>query len=183
VSWQCGGCGTWYAPFVLSCGCRKRGMSTVSPGLSTAEAVPAIANNGAATAALAGVGLDLEVQDPTPPSKARNRNFYTPEFEQFWEVYPSKRDKFAAAKAFEAAVKSGGAVPQILKAAAAYAADPHRDPAHTKYAQGWLNDRRWEDDLTPVAGPSVNPVWDAPAVGTPEFEERREAEERQAMDR
>jgi hypothetical protein len=121
---------------------------------------------------------DLEVQGQPIAAKNRTKNYYTSEFEAFWEVYPSNRDKFAAAKAFGKVLAAGVSGTAIITAAKRYAADPKRDPDHTKYAQGWLNDRRWEDDLATVAAPSVNPVWDMPALGTSEYDAWVEAEGR-----
>ena len=76
-------------------------------------------------------------------------------FERFWEAFADKRGKAGAARAF-AALGLGGGRPgdglpeRIERAAAEYA---RRRPALVaagstpKMAQGWLADRRWEDEL------------------------------------
>ncbi len=67
-----------------------------------------------------------------------------PGFDEFWEVFPLKKGKGAAEKAWAKAVKK--AEPSvIIDGARRYAEDPKRDPSFTKYPQGWLNDERWGD--------------------------------------
>jgi hypothetical protein len=71
-----------------------------------------------------------------------------PRFDEFWAVYPIHRDRKAAEIAWAKAVTR--AEPDaIIEAAARYRDDPNRDPAKTKYAQGWLNGDRWQDDPLP----------------------------------
>jgi hypothetical protein len=71
-----------------------------------------------------------------------------PRFDEFWAVYPIHRDRKAAEIAWAKATTR--AEPDaIIEAAARYRDDPNRDPAKTKYAQGWLNGDRWQDDPLP----------------------------------
>lgn len=65
-------------------------------------------------------------------------------FDEFWEVFPLKKGKGAAQRAWVKAVKKTDPS-VIIEGARRYAEDPKRDPAYTKYPQGWLNDERWGD--------------------------------------
>jgi len=69
-------------------------------------------------------------------------------FDEFWNVYPIKHGKREAQTAW-------GKIPKdvdrraVIDAARAYRdwLKAHPNPPKTKYAQGWLNGRRWEDVL------------------------------------
>lgn len=70
-------------------------------------------------------------------------------FNRFWAVYPKKAGKPAAKKAWAKAIKREK--PDVIIAAAKrYAAwlssaQPGEFRPHVKYAQGWLNDGRWDE--------------------------------------
>lgn len=68
------------------------------------------------------------------------------DFEVFWQHYPRKIGKLAAKKAFDRAVKSGGAtLTELLDGIAAYL--KHK-PAYADWAHPstWLNAGRWMDE-------------------------------------
>ena len=76
-------------------------------------------------------------------------------FDRFWAAYPSKASKQPARRAFAEAFKRLAkstnpvhAADKLECAAIDYATflDEHPNPPKTKYAQGWLNDERYEDD-------------------------------------
>lgn len=67
------------------------------------------------------------------------------DFLRFWSAFPEKSGKPAAYKAWLAALARGADPEFIITAAKRYADDPRRDPRHTKYPQGWLNDERYND--------------------------------------
>lgn len=69
-------------------------------------------------------------------------------FEDFWAVYPRRRDRRKAEKAFAAAVKRAD-IDAILDGAHRYAVDPNRVEQFTKYAEGWLNGDGWLDEPLP----------------------------------
>lgn len=72
-------------------------------------------------------------------------------FDGFWAVYPLRKGKDPAREAFVKALRSGVPIETIMLGAQAYAGErAGKDPAKTKYAQGWLNDRRWEDEALPA---------------------------------
>lgn len=69
-------------------------------------------------------------------------------FDAFWSVYPRREGKQPALLAFVATIRSGVDPNRIVAGAQRYAAVRQgQDPKLTKMAQGWLNDRRWEDEI------------------------------------
>jgi biotin operon repressor len=76
-------------------------------------------------------------------------------FDRFWAVYPKKAGKPAAQKAWAKAIKREK--PEVIIAAAKrYAAwlsgaQPGEFRPQVKYAQGWLNDGRWDEFTGPEA--------------------------------
>lgn len=69
-------------------------------------------------------------------------------FDEFWDAFGYKNGKAAARKAWAKAIKR--AEPStIIAGAERYRAwlDSHPNPPQQKWAQGWLNDSRWEDEL------------------------------------
>lgn len=103
-----------------------------------------------------GSSLGLEVGS-TPSTKAYNKG-YNAHFLDFWQVYPRKRDKRKAERAWRKAVARLGAntdatvaqsQAQILAGAIRLRDDPNREEQYTKYAEGWLNGDGWEDEPLP----------------------------------
>jgi hypothetical protein len=199
ASWRCGGCGTWYAPSITQCGCgapdpqspaRDEAGTRTDPKRDEAgtRTAPAFSRNRSITVdrmAFAHGFEDLESKPPQPKAKVkRTAKSYSAEFESWWKEFPSNRDKARAFTRFEQVRESGVPLDVLIAGAKRYAQDPERDPQHTKYAEGWLSGRRWEDDLAPVPNGSkpTHPAWDLPAVGTPEWQAARDAEERKAME-
>jgi hypothetical protein len=78
--------------------------------------------------------------------------FDAPTVDDFYALWPRKKDKPAATRAWAKAIKK---VPAelILKAAQAYVANPHMPDRHyVPYPASWLNAEGWNDDLE---GPRV----------------------------
>lgn len=83
----------------------------------------------------------LEVPAPTARGPSAP---YTEDFLEWWSHYPLKKGKGSAFKAWK---KIRGVPLEVLIAGAdRYANDPNRRPEFTKYPQGWLSERRWEDE-------------------------------------
>lgn len=83
--------------------------------------------------------------------KKRSKHDYesTSGFIEFWSAYPARRNdnKANALKAFKNAVERGADPEQLIRAAAAYAADPERQRdggRYTKHASTFLNQDAWE---------------------------------------
>jgi len=85
---------------------------------------------------------------------------YDLDFLKFWKIYPQKKDKRKAQMAWRNAVRrltqSGAnrseAMAVINAGAERYRDDPNRDESYTKWAEGWLNGDRWEDEALPLRG-------------------------------
>jgi hypothetical protein len=91
---------------------------------------------------------------PKDPNKSlRNRAidpYAEPGFEDFWEAYPRKIAKGAAAKAWPAALRRCGGDPAlIIKGAEAYWRQTGREDRFTAYPATWLNADRWLDEPEP----------------------------------
>lgn len=84
---------------------------------------------------------------PKPSLEPSNSYLSVPDrFDEFWQVYPNRKARGAAARAWKAAIKK--ADPDVIIAAAeAYAADPKRDPQFTAHGSTWLNAERWLDEV------------------------------------
>lgn len=70
-----------------------------------------------------------------------------PAFDAFWLAYPRKVGKGQARKAWSKALRAAPAE-TITTAAAAFSAQPGRDPQFTPHPATWLNGERWLDEPT-----------------------------------
>jgi hypothetical protein len=96
------------------------------------------------------VDVDVDVDEDVSiaqPAAARSR--YPKAFEEFWVEFPLHRGKDGALRSWKKVRARGVPNEVLIDGAKAYAADPSRDPTKTKYAQGWLNDGRWQDEVSP----------------------------------
>ena len=71
------------------------------------------------------------------------------EFNSFWEIYPRRQAKGAAAGAWKKALKKASAQ-TIIEGAMRFSSDPNRNPEFTPHASTWLNQERWGDDPLPA---------------------------------
>ncbi|WP_311257360.1 hypothetical protein [Microbacterium sp. WCS2018Hpa-9] len=117
--------------------------------------------------------------DPTRPDPIKNKDFAHPSgspsaqminrmFDDFWRAWPVKKGKEPARKSFVKAIKSGADIKAIMAGVEAYKAElgpimggKTVDGRTPKYAQGWLTDRRWEDEPASASIGSINAQWDA----------------------
>lgn len=84
--------------------------------------------------------IDQPEDHPVPPASPDG-------FDEFYSIWPRKRAKPAAQKAWAKAVKRASA-DQILSAAIAYRDNPHRPEPHLiPHPATWLNQDRWNDEL------------------------------------
>jgi uncharacterized protein YdaU (DUF1376 family) len=89
-----------------------------------------------------GARLPLE----TPKRATRRATSTEEQFDRFWSVYPIRKGKAAARKLFRAL--SPADAEHAINAARQYAAECEAkgtEPKYRKYAEGWLNARRFED--------------------------------------
>lgn len=70
----------------------------------------------------------------------------TPTFDEFWRAYPLHRDRYRAEKTWNRLTVADKRA--VMAALPAYIADCQQKGIQYKYAHGWLNGRRWEDEMT-----------------------------------
>lgn len=173
MSWECLECASINPDASTLCGSRSCQAQRAAEGGADDAFDGRILSADVVALAAADVSKILEAK---PKKKRKTYDYSYPGFEEFWVEYPLKLDKYKAAPAFAAAVEAGADAGAIIAGARRYAAWVRRNgtqPQHVKYAQGWLNDRRWEDDLS---DPNAVAADTTPAIGTPEYEAQQEAE-------
>lgn len=80
-------------------------------------------------------------------------------FGAFWVVYPKKREREAAMKAWIAAIERGAEPKHIVDAATAYAHErKDQDSKYTKYPATWLNKGCYDDEPDPAPGRHLRAV-------------------------
>ena len=95
-------------------------------------------------------------------------------FDQFWQVFPGKKAKLTAKKAWAKALTKAPHW-EIIAGAVRYRDDPNREATFTAYPATWLNGGRWEDEPLPTRlnnkadrrraeNERQNEVWTAQAV-------------------
>jgi hypothetical protein len=82
----------------------------------------------------------------TPDSPQRSR--YPSDFETVWALYPAKRDKKAAYKAYQKAIKEVS-LEDLTAGVVRYRDDPNREAKFTKHFGTWLNAGSWDDEPLP----------------------------------
>lgn len=110
-------------------------------------------NGSNATPELLANGQQNDTPSPSPSSSLRSEPtrgarpaFDEAEFQSWWEIYPEKKAKPEARKAFAGARKKIG-FDDLMTATLRYADRLRRPGApHPKYPQGWLNGERWIDE-------------------------------------
>lgn len=112
------------------------------------------------------VSVSKSVSESDPGRHDRPaENGYSNEFEEFWDIYPRRTGKKAAAKAYRSALKDTDA--DTLNAAAkAYASSmAGKDQKFIPHPTTWLNQGRWEDEpetQSPSAADDVPHYWRRP---------------------
>jgi hypothetical protein len=89
---------------------------------------------------------------PTPDSPPKSG--YPADFEKLWNLYPAKRDKKAAYKAYQKAAKEAD-YETITAGVVRYRDDPNREDKFTKHFSTWLNAGSWDDEPLPARGGKV----------------------------
>lgn len=106
----------------------------------------------------------ISTQKPAPKPKATLEGKRLESFNQFWDAFGYKKGRGGAEKAWAAIpVLTDSLVEQICEAARKEAAQRPALEAQgrtPKWAQGWLNERRWEDDYdTPPVQAQNRPAY------------------------
>jgi hypothetical protein len=106
-----------------------------------------------------GTGEQGDISTTLPPSgggsaRARGgaREGQTPaQFEEFWREYPRRKDKRAAIKAWNAAIKRGVPAHRLIDGAREYAkVCEYKDAQYVKYPATWINAGSYEDEAEPA---------------------------------
>ena len=72
-------------------------------------------------------------------------------FDRFWQAYPRKVCKKAAFEKFRAAMKKDVTLEQMLEALEEHkGSEQWQDPQYIPHPSTWLNQERWDDELTPL---------------------------------
>jgi len=134
----------------------RRVLPRVSPGTDTGV-------TGVLTGESVGTdtGGNLTITTEPEPENIEPENDISEQFNQFWAVYPRKKGKGQARKAFEKALLKTD-LETILAGVEAYVEneDMH-DPQFVAHPTTWLNGERWEDEFEEVT------VTHSPQVGGP----------------
>jgi hypothetical protein len=84
----------------------------------------------------------------TKPLQRKARAYDRQGWESFWKAFPLKLDKGKAYDAFCAALDAGVDAERLTAGAAGYARYVALHPTQSvKFAQGWIHDERWTDEL------------------------------------
>jgi hypothetical protein len=95
----------------------------------------------------------------TPSKRTPKRDYHLDAFGAFWLVYPKKRSREDAQKAWCAAIDRGANPQQIVAGATAYARErASEDPKFTKYPATWLNKGCYDDEPEPTGRPQLRAV-------------------------
>ncbi|MGW8679582.1 helix-turn-helix domain-containing protein [Streptomyces sp. NPDC055817] len=90
---------------------------------------------------------------PANKTGSKKTDHHLEAFGAFLIVYPKKRDKEAAKKAWIAAIERGADPARIVEAAKAYAQERKNElPKYTKYPATWLNKGCYDDEPDPEPG-------------------------------
>lgn len=79
-----------------------------------------------------------------------------PTFQQFWDAYGLKRDRYAAERVWKRMPAKDRRA--ALDGIADYRADCEQRGISMMYGQGYLSHRRWEDEPTAVPSPTPRPA-------------------------
>lgn len=177
MGWVCAICGSSNAPFLRQCVC----SAPDADGDATDASIESASLVAFAAADLAEV-VALASKPKAKPKNKNIRSYDADGWVAFWASYPLRLDKGKAYDAFCAAVDAGVDADSLIAAAQRYASwcrINDVEQRHIKYAQGWINSERWNDELDiPAAAGESDPAY---IVGTPEYAARVEADERRVM--
>jgi hypothetical protein len=96
---------------------------------------------------------------PAAQTDEPSEDLHLEAFGAFWTVYPKKRAREEAKKAWIAAIKRGANPQHIVNAGQAYARERFgQDPKYTKYPATWLNKGCYDDEPDPQPGPQLRAV-------------------------
>lgn len=109
------------------------------------------------------------IQESLPNNKSYNtnnnkNNNILSDFEILWSLYPNKKGKPAALKAYEKAVKKGTTFEEVQKGILAFKAECEIRKTETRYiphGSTWFNQERWNDEYNTEVERSERSLTDA----------------------
>lgn len=126
--------------------------NAVSNGVSNAAPSRPVPTRPVVTTTPASAAPTADESVPAKPSKPKRPAIEDPEqWERFWKAYPRKKDKGAAEKAWNRAIRSGIEAKTIIDGLLFYVLDCRvKEPQFIKYPASWLNARGWQDEADPA---------------------------------
>jgi len=88
-------------------------------------------------------------QEPITNKNNRSSKMIDPMFNLFWDTFADKRSRGGAEKVWKRINPDAELAQHIIDGAKRYVQSRGNERKYWKQAQGWLNDRRWEDDTEP----------------------------------
>jgi hypothetical protein len=82
-------------------------------------------------------------------SRTKEEKNYAPRFDEFWKMYPRKKDKGHAERAWSAAVKTTDTDVILAGLRRLLPSMKDEDQQYIKYPATWLNGQCWEDESPP----------------------------------
>lgn len=155
--------------FVVRAGAR---VAPISYLLSPKNPSASAARNAGADATQVAPQPD-PADEPAPRPRAKRAPIEQPQaWERFWRLYPRKKDKGTAERAWNKALRGGTPVQTILDGLEFYVLDCRgREAKYIKYPATWLNARGWQDepDPQPKAPSPIGAPSEAAAMQPPPF--------------
>lgn len=125
-----------------------------NPSESSVETLPETLSKQNGNPSDAPFSLLPSPNSPTPYSPPPSG--YPDDFEKLWALYPARRDKKAAYKAYQKAIKEVD-YETLTAGVVRYRDDPNREAKFTKHFGTWLNAGSWDDEpLPPRAGQAMD---------------------------
>lgn len=122
---------------------------------------------------LANPALDIGGAIENNLYKKTNLKEYMADFEKFWNAYPRKANKKAAAKAWVAVITES-LIDEVIAGAIRFAHDPNLPPEQfIPHAATWLRSERWNDPALPERQKTVEELQ---AIKSAEAKLRRDRE-------
>lgn len=126
-----------------------RELARFNPSANPSETLPETLSKQDGNPSPAPYSLLPAPNSHTPDSPQRSS--YPTDFENLWALYPAKRDKKAAYKAYVKASKEVD-YEALTAGVVRYRDDPNREPQFTKHFSTWLNAGSWDDEPLPARG-------------------------------
>lgn len=128
---------------------KRWGNSSNNNDLTENEHASDMQSNASAMQVCAKESKEKEKKGKEKNTAQKTRNAYSPEFEEFWSVYPKKVDKKRASTSFKTAIKNNS-LETILKGTKQYVEQIERNKTEAQYikhASTFLNNESFLDEL------------------------------------